>query len=133
MQSSSLGLTVYLPIPIPVAGQRQEAATGQQSSQCIWPRYKLDHIQVVINYTQRQDTLHKGTVSLKYRGHATLTIIYKQFLQIEIKVKNYITISLNIENDVNTRNIYTENTNGYLMRLYALLAEAGEGVAQWSL
>lgn len=67
---------------------------GQQSPHCIWPRYKLDHIQVVINYTQRQDqykdTLHKRTVSLKFRGHATLTIIYKQFLQIEIKMKNYI-------------------------------------------
>lgn len=28
--------------------------------------------------------------------------------------------------------IYTEITKGYLMHLYAVLAEAGEGVAQWS-
>lgn len=28
--------------------------------------------------------------------------------------------------------IHTEITNGYLMHLYAVLAEAGEGVAQWS-
>lgn len=59
-QSSLVGLAAYLPVPIPGVGQRQEAATGQQSPQCIWPRYKLAHIQVVINYTQRQDTLHKG-------------------------------------------------------------------------
>lgn len=39
---------------------------------------------------------------------------------------------LNVENDVNMRNIYTENTNGYLMHLCAVLAEAGEGVEQWS-
>lgn len=30
------------------------------------------------------------------------------------------------------RNICTENTNGYLMHLYALLAKAGEGMAQWA-
>lgn len=30
------------------------------------------------------------------------------------------------------RNIYTENTNGYLMHLCALLAKAGEGMAQWA-
>lgn len=28
--------------------------------------------------------------------------------------------------------IHTEITNGYLMHLYAVLAEAGERVAQWS-
>lgn len=38
---------------------------------------------------------------------------------------------MNIENDVNMI-IYTEITNGFLMRLYAVLAEAGEGVVQWS-
>lgn len=37
-----------------------------------------------------------------------------------------------MENNVNMRNIYTENTNGYLMHLYALLAKAGEGMAQWA-
>lgn len=38
---------------------------------------------------------------------------------------------MNIENDVNMI-IYTEITNGYLMHLYAVLAEASEGVAHWS-
>lgn len=38
---------------------------------------------------------------------------------------------MNIENGVNMI-IHTEITNGYLMYLYAVLAEAGERVAQWS-
>lgn len=49
-------LSVLLPIPMSVTGQKQERQLqDSRALHCIWPGYKLGHIQVVINYTQRPD------------------------------------------------------------------------------